>query len=402
MAPRVTAVGVWRGAPRLLRAPYRRTVSDLVDLDDVTAAAERTGPWVERTPLVVLRSSDVLLKAESLQASGSFKLRGAFNSLLQLTDEQRSRGVVAHSSGNHAIAVAMAAGALGVAATIVMPVDAPAVKRRWTEALGATIDVVGPASSERTARAAELAADRGLVMVEPYDSERVIAATGAIAVEILEQHPPDGAGLEIYVPVSGGGLIAGVATAAKLTDPSIRIVGVEPELAADARTSLLAGERVELPASDVARTIADGLRVQRVGELPWRHIETYVDDIVTVTEDEIRAAMAQIVLEGRIVAEPSGAVAPAAAFAAEARSGTGFAATGSAATGSAATGFAGEGRRVVRVAIVSGGNVDSSLLAGVLAAGPAAACAVGPGLSMPGCDHGSGCHDATCGGEGTL
>lgn len=317
----------------------------MVDLDDVELAATRIGPWVQRTPLVTLRGSDVTLKAECLQPSGSFKLRGAFNSLLQLTDEERTRGVVAHSSGNHAIAVAMAAAELGIPATVVMPTDAPAIKRRWTAALGATVETVGSASSERTARAAELAAARNLVVVEPYDSERVIAATGTITLEVLDQRRSGGSSLEIYVPVSGGGLIAGVAAAAKRTDPSIRIIGVEPDLAADARASLLAGERVRLPASHTARTIADGLRVQCVGKLPWRHIQTYVDDIVTVTEDEIATAMARIALDGRIVAEPSGAVAPAAALASEAGSG-------------------GRGEPT-RVAIVSGGNVDPAMLAGV-------------------------------------
>jgi threonine dehydratase len=293
---------------------------------------------------VALSESGVVAKAESLQPSGAFKLRGAFNALLCLDDEARARGVVAHSSGNHAVAVAYAGAALGVATTIVMPDDAPEVKLARTRALGARIVLVGPASSERAERAAELVAQEGLHPVEPYDSVEVVAATGTIGVEILEDlvaGPPP----VLYVPVSGGGLIAGVATAAKLLDERVRVVGVEPALAADAQASLRAGERVTLPAEQMARTIADGLRVQRVGAIPWRHLRAHVDEVVTVTEDEIRSAMRRIASEARLVAEPSGAVPVAAAL----------------------DGRGGGGRSASRrVAVLSGGNVDLGLLGGIL------------------------------------
>lgn len=319
----------------------------LLGLGDVTAARGRIEPWVARTPLVAMAGSGVVLKAESLQRSGSFKLRGAFHSLLLLDDAQRSLGVVAHSSGNHAVAVAMAGAHLGVPVTVVMPSDAPAVKRRATEAAGAEVVVVGPSSGERAARAAELAAERGLVLVEPYDSDAVLAATATIALEVLDDLP--GAGddpPELYVPISGGGLAGGVAAGAKRRDARVRVIGVEPEVAADALASRRAGRPVALPAAQMARTIADGLRVQQVGARPWPHLEAFVDEIVTVSEDEIRAAMRAVAAEARLVAEPSGAVPVAAALA----------------------GYGSDGRPPDRrVAILTGGNVDLPFLAEVLA-----------------------------------
>jgi threonine dehydratase len=321
----------------------------LVTLDEVRSAYALIEPHVVRTPLVTMASARVALKAESLQPSGSFKLRGAYHQLLLLDTEARVRGVVAHSSGNHAVAVAMAAHALGVPATIVMPVDAPEVKRLWTEQLGATVELVGPSSTERSARAAQLAAEGGLTPVEPYDAMAAIAATATIALELHEQIPSDEP-FELYLPISGGGLIAGVATAAKLVAAemgrSVRIVGVEPELAADALASRRAGERVAMPAQDMSRTLADGLRVQIVGALAWPHIEAYVDDIVAVTEDELCEAMRRCATEARLVAEPSGAVPVAAALAG--RGGDGLSAER-------------------RVAVLTGGNVDHDLYARILA-----------------------------------
>lgn len=313
----------------------------LVTLPEIEAALRRIRPYVLRTPTLPMAVAGVLLKAESLQPSGAFKIRGAFNTLLQLAPAARARGVVAHSSGNHAIAVAMAARRLGIPATIVMPDNAPAVKRDWTAKLGAHVEIVGPASAERAGRAAQLAAAHGLTLVEPYDARTIIAATGTIALEILEDLPAQSTeGLELYVPVSGGGLAAGVAAAVKLVNPAARVIGVEPELAADAQASRLAGERVRWPAEQVTRTVADGLRVQMVGAEPWRHIEAHVDDLVTVTEAEILHAMRQVAFEARLVAEPSGAVPVAAALRA---------------LGQAA------GTGVTRVAVVSGGNVDPAV-----------------------------------------
>jgi threonine dehydratase len=320
----------------------------LVTLAEVRRAHRRIEPHIARAPLVPMAIGGVLLKAESLQRSGSFKLRGAFHHLLCLDAEARARGVVAHSSGNHAVAVALAAGALGVPATVVMPDDAPEVKRRWTAALGARVVTVGPASEERAARAAQLVDDEGLTPVEPYDSMRTIAATGSIALEVLDDI--GGAGpIELYVPISGGGLIAGVAAAAKLAGAeqgrAVRVVGVEPEVAADALASRRAGRRVSLPASDMARTLADGLRVQVVGERPWPHLEAFVDDIVTVSEAELCEAVRRCAAEARLVAEPSGAVPVAAAL----------------------VGRGGAGAPPAdRVAVLTGGNVDPGLYARLL------------------------------------
>lgn len=323
---------------------------DLVTLDQVRDAHRRIRSHVVRTPLVPLGGatpgSGLLLKAESLQPSGAFKLRGAFNTLLQLTDDEQGRGVVAHSSGNHAVAVAYAGAALGIHTVIVMPHDAPSYKLERTRSLGAELVLVGSGSNERVAMAHELVVAKGYRLVEPYDSPLIIAATGTIAVEIVEDHPDGPAGVaELYVPISGGGLSAGVAAAAKQIDPSIRIIGVEPEVAADALASWRAGRIVEMPAEQMARTAADGLRVQKVGALTWPHLQAFVDEIVTVTEAEISQAIRTIAVDARLVAEPSGATPVAAAL--EGRGGTGA-----------------PPRQ--RVAVLTGGNLDLSTLSEIL------------------------------------
>lgn len=328
-------------------------------LDRVRATAQELRGRVEHTPLVALGRSDVWLKAESLQPSGSFKLRGALHSLLALDDDARRRGVVAHSSGNHAVAVAMAAAGLGVPATVVMPRDAPRTKIERTRDAGATVELVDPDSGARMARAAELALEHGLTPIEPYDSDLVLEATGTIALEVLEQVPDRAVPTAIYVPVSGGGLIGGIARAAKLADPRTRIIGVEPEVAADALASRRAGHRLALPAEQMARTLADGLRVQQVGERPWPLVAAHVDDLVTVSEDELLDAMRRIASDARLIAEPSGAVAAAAAL--------------------AGRGLAPSTPEVQVVAVLSGGNVDAELLSAVLAGATAAELAIRPG-----------------------
>jgi threonine dehydratase len=322
------------------------TPDDLVSLDEIRAAHERIAPYVVRTPLVAMHPSRVWLKAESLQPSGAFKLRGAFNSLLSLGPNELAAGVVAHSSGNHAIAVAFAAAAIGVRAVIVMPHDAPSVKIERTRELGAEVVLVGSASSERTERAQALAASQGLSLVEPYDSRAVIAATGTITVELLEQARAIGGRVRaLYVPISGGGLAAGVAAAAKALDADLRVVGVEPEVAADALASRRAGHIVTMSAEQMARTMADGLRVQRVGTLPWPHLEAFVDEIVTVSEQQIAAAMREAAAQARLVAEPSGATPVAAALA----------------------GLGSDGiQPAERAAVLCGGNVDLDFYARVL------------------------------------
>jgi threonine dehydratase len=340
--PALTRVGI--AGERTCPTGPGGTVGRVIGLDEIRAAHERIAPHVVRTPVVALGSGGPWLKAESLQPTGAFKLRGAINTVLQLDDEQRRRGIIAHSSGNHAIAVAEAGARLGVPTTVVMPANAPAVKVDGTRARGATVVLVGPASSERVAEAQRRAAEDGLTLVEPYDSASIVAATATITVELLEDRPEIE---EIYVPISGGGLAAGVARAAALLAPSVRVVGVEPELAAAALAGRRAGHQVTLPAEDMARTIADGLRVQRVGDVPWPYIDAHIAEIVTVSEDEIRDAMRAVVTGSRLVAEPSGAVPVAAALAARGGGGASPAR---------------------RAAVLSGGNVELSLLAEVLAA----------------------------------
>jgi threonine dehydratase len=330
--------------------PRRALGDDPVDLAEIRAAHDRIRSYVLCTPLVEVGPGGVLVKAESLQVTGAFKLRGALNAVLQLSAEQRRNGIVAHSSGNHAVAVACAGALLDVPTTVVMPRDAPMVKQQGARSFGAKVVLVGSASDERIAAARQIVHERGSTMVEPYDNRTVVAATATITVEILAERPDI---REIYVPISGGGLAAGVALGAALIDPDVRIIGVEPELAADALASRLAGRQVSLPAADMARTAADGLRVQRVGDVPWPYIEAYVDDIVTVTEVEISEAMCDVAARARLVCEPSGAVPVAAA-----RAGRG---------GSGAP--AGQ-----RVAILSGGNVDPGALVDVLSSqGPTSA-----------------------------
>jgi threonine dehydratase len=318
---------------------------NMIGSGDIEAARRRLQGVALRTPLVLCpRSEDdraLYFKPESLQPTGAFKLRGAYNKISSLSLEDRHRGVVAHSSGNHAQAVAYAALALGVKATIVMPRGASRVKLDATAELGAEVVLVGPGSAERSRKAEELAEEHGYVQVPPYDDEVLIAGQGTIGAEILEDLPDVGT---VLVPVSGGGLIGGISAAIKLARPEVRVIGVEPELAADARASLGSGRLVEFPADQVARTVADGLRVQKLGEAPFEHIRAFVDDIVAVTEEEILEAMRRLALRVRLVAEPSGAVTFAAYL------------------------FHREGLPASRftVAVISGGNVDPGLLAEVL------------------------------------
>jgi threonine dehydratase len=318
----------------------------VITLDDVQLAQRRVHGVALRTPLVPCpRGAEERLlyfKAENLQPTGAFKLRGAYNKISSLSPEERRHGVVAHSSGNHAQAVAYAARALGVHAVIVMPRGAPRVKLDATAAFGAEILFVGDDSAERVRKAEELATEHGYVPVPPYDDETLIAGQGTVGLEIIEDLPDVET---VLVPVSGGGLISGVAAAIKLSRPEVRVIGVEPELAADARESLKTGKLVELPAEQVGRTIADGLRVRKLGYAPLEHVRAFVDDIIAVSEVEILDAMRRMALRARLVAEPSGAVT----FAAHLFHRDELPATR------------------VNVAIVSGGNVEPELLAEVLA-----------------------------------
>jgi threonine dehydratase len=323
---------------------------NLVSLDAIRAAAARIAPIAMRTPLVRAAfpgvsghgtGKEIWLKAESLQPIGAFKIRGAANKILQLMPDQIARGVITYSSGNHAQGVAYAAREVGAKAVIVMPSNAPAIKRAATLALGAEIVDVGLASSERLAVAEELVRKHGYVVIPPYDDEQIIAGQGTCGLEIVEELPD----VDLVVsPVSGGGLLSGVATAVKRLRPNAKVFGVEPELAGDTAESFRTGEIVTWPAEATSRTIADGLRTQSVGVRNFAHIQAFVDGIITVTEAEIRAAMRAIVAATRLVPEPSGAVSTAALL------------------------FHADQLPAYRkaVAVVSGGNVDPAMLAQVL------------------------------------
>jgi threonine dehydratase len=320
----------------------------LVGLDRIRAAARTLRGIALRTPLVAFGPLDQrrFLKAESLQSIGAFKIRGAYVAIAALSPEERSRGVITYSSGNHAQGVARAARLLGTRAVIVMPSDAPRVKRERVEADGAQIVVVGPSSDERRVVAERIAAERGLAIIPPYDDDRVIAGQGTIGIEIVEDLPDVGA---VLVPVGGGGLASGVAAAIRALVPAARVIGVEPELAADARESLAAGRIVAWPAADVSRTIADGTRTQALGPRTFAHLSRLLDSIVTVTEDEIAAAVRLAAEEARLVVEPSGAL-PVAAMAFR-------------------TAELGLDRvEGAVIAVVSGGNVDPDAYARYLAA----------------------------------
>jgi threonine dehydratase len=287
--------------------------TSLVTLDDICAAQARRRGVAVHTPLVRLAMPELLgevyVKAEGLQPIGSFKLRGAYNKIAQLTDAERARGVITYSSGNHAQGVAYAARAVGAKAVIVMPSNAPEIKRQATAALGAEIVTVGAASSDRKKKAEELEAQFGYVMIPPYDDPAIIAGQGTCGLEILEDLPDVDL---VLSPVSGGGLLSGVAAAIKHQRPEVRVIGIEPELAADAQESFRGGKLVVWPAEMTTRTIADGLRTQSLGELNFLHVRAFVDDILTVSEDEIRSAMRTLLHTARLTPEPSGAVTTAA------------------------------------------------------------------------------------------
>jgi threonine dehydratase len=293
--------------------PSRRT--SIVTIDDIRQARERIANVAYRTPLVrffaVEGDGEFWLKLESLQPIGSFKLRGAYNKIAQLSAEERQRGVITYSSGNHAQGVAFAARALGVKAVVVMPRTAPKIKVDSTQGMGAEIVMVGPGSAERQAKAEELAKEHGYAIVPPYNDERIIAGAGTTGLEIVEQLSDVDL---VLVPIGGGGLISGVASAVKLSGSKAKVVGVEPAMANDAQQSFRAGRIVEITAEEASRTVADGLRTQHVGPINFEHIRKHVDDVVSVSEDEIREATRRLVLGGHVVAEPSGAVTSAAFF----------------------------------------------------------------------------------------
>ncbi|HZB24682.1 MAG TPA: threonine/serine dehydratase [Vicinamibacterales bacterium] len=281
----------------------------LVSLDALRGARERIRTIARITPLVDVSAAagrPLWLKCESLQPSGAFKIRGAYNMVAQLSAEERRRGVITYSSGNHGQAMALAARTLGAPAVVVMPTSAPAVKVDGARAFGAEIIMEGTTSAQRKARAEAEAARRGLTMVPPFDHEWIIAGQGTIGLEILEQLPGVAA---VVVPVGGGGLLSGVAAAVKQLQPGVRVIGVEPSGAAAMKASLEKGEPVTLPSP---HSIADGLMPVRPGDLTFAHARAYVDAVVTVEDDDIADAVRWTYVEAKVVAEPSGAATVAA------------------------------------------------------------------------------------------
>ncbi|MBK5290529.1 MAG: pyridoxal-phosphate dependent enzyme [Acidobacteriia bacterium] len=283
-----------------------------IHLDDIQAASKRIAPIAHRTPVMTSRSFDRLtgvaafFKCENLQRGGAFKIRGASNAIFSLTVEERARGVVTYSSGNHAQAVAIAAAHCGIAATIVMPDDAPRSKLDATRGYGAKVVLFDRLREDRVVIGQKIAAETGAAIIPPFDDPRIMAGQGTVALELMEQAQDLDS---IVVCIGGGGLMSGCAVAAKQLRPDIRIFGVEPADGNDTFLSLQAGRRVSI---DPPQTIADGLRAQAPGTLTLPLIQQYVEQVVLVSEDEIRAAMRFFLTRMKLVVEPSGAVAAAA------------------------------------------------------------------------------------------
>jgi len=315
--------------------------NSVVTFSDVQSAAERLRGQAHRTPVVTSRTFDqiagcrVFFKCENLQRAGAFKFRGAYNALSQLTPEQRARGVVAFSSGNHAQGLALAAKVLGIPATVVMPSDAPQIKVDATRDYGAEIVFYDRITGDREAIARQLATERGLTIIPPFDHPHIIAGQGTAALELFQDVPD----LDyLLTPVGGGGLIAGCATAAKAMRPSVHVIGVETEPANDAWQSLRTGKRVTIPVPD---TIADGIRTTCLGAITFEIMQKLVDDIALVADADVIEAMRFMLFRMKLLAEPTGAVPVAALMARKVP--------------------AVSGKRVG--VIVSGGNADPALIA---------------------------------------
>jgi threonine dehydratase len=298
-------------------------LDQFVTVDEIKSARERIKAAVVYTPMLEvqqpqdpstsrpqdLRTSGprtIFLKCENLQPMGAFKIRGAFNMIAQLPKEQLDRGVITYSSGNHGQAVAMAAQKVGAHAVIVMPTTAPQVKVDGCKSYGAEVIMDGTTSLDRQARAEKEARERGLTIVPPFDHRQIIIGQGTVGLEILEQCPDVGT---VFVPAGGGGLVSGASAAIKQIKPSVRIVAVEPLGAPKMTKSLEAGQPTTLPSSN---SIADGLMNLRPGNLTFAHVQKFVDEVVTVADDDIAKAVGWLSRHARIVAEPSGAITTAA------------------------------------------------------------------------------------------
>jgi threonine dehydratase len=305
-----------------------------VSLDHIRAAAARVSKIARLTPLLDVSApagTALLLKCENLQPGGAFKIRGAYNMVAQLTDEERRRGVITFSSGNHGQAMALAARELGAPAVVVMPTTAPKVKIEGVKGFGAEVIFAGTTSTERRERAEAEAKARGLTIVPPFDHPWIVSGQGTAGLEILEQRPDVAT---VIVPIGGGGLAAGVAAAVKLSRPGVRVIGVEPAGAAKMKASLDAGHPVTL---DRTQSVADGLLPVRPGDLTFALVRQFVDSVVTVEDQQIIDAVLWLYRHAKIVVEPSGAASVAAAL-------------------------AGAGAPGPAVAIISGGNIDRERL----------------------------------------
>ena len=318
----------------------------MISIDDVRAAAVRIRGVAHRTPVITSAALDAMsgrslfMKCENFQRVGAFKFRGAYNALSRLSDDARTRGVVAFSSGNHAQGVALAAHLLGIPATIVMPEYASRMKLEATRGYGAEVVTYGKGES-RESIAESLARDKGCTVIPPFDHPDIIAGQGTAALELFEDVPD----LDVLVtPVGGGGLISGCAIVARALRPGIQIVGAEPQAGDDWSRSREAGKPVAIEEPD---TIAEGLRTTSPGDITWPIASALVDEFVTVSDEEIRDAMRALVGRAKIVVEPAGAASVAAALA------------GRAGTAGARVGV-----------VISGGNVDTDTLARLIAAGP--------------------------------
>ncbi len=334
-----------RSGPHRWAPDYDQGVTELVSLADVRAAAVELEAVVRRTPLEPARDPalpGVFLKCENLQRAGSFKIRGAYMRVAKLSSEQRARGVVAASAGNHAQGVALAAATLGARATVFMPAAAPLPKVAATRGYGAEVILGGAAVDDALESAHRFADETGATLIHPFDHRDIVTGQGTIALEILDRLPETDV---IVTAVGGGGLVAGIAAAAKQRRPGIRVVGVQAEGAAAYPDSLAAGKPVRL---DKMQTIADGIAVGKPGEVPFSHVLELVDEIVTVTEEDISVALLSLLERNKLVVEPAGAAAYAALL------------SGAVAHESAT------------VAVLSGGNIDPLLLMRLIEHGLAA------------------------------
>jgi threonine dehydratase len=316
------------------------TIDDIREAAEALEAVRRPTPLIRSYRCSEVTGADVYLKPENLQRTGSFKLRGAYNKIRTLSAAERERGVIASSAGNHAQGVALAAREAGIPATIVMPLSAPLTKVQRTRGYGAHVVLAGEFYEEAYARALEIQAEEDLVFVHPFDDPHVIAGQGTIGLEIVEEmNDVD----TVLVPIGGGGLVSGIATAVKALRPSARIVGVE---AAGAPAALRALEVGKLLALDRAETIADGIRVRKIGELAYEIVRSLVDEVVLVDDEEISLAMVELMEASKLVVEGAGAVTVAALLNSRVER---------------------LGRRVV--AVLGGGNVDINLVARVIERG---------------------------------